>query len=576
TKNLVGEREQAALLKQMRKQLDRRTFEARDIHFLPEYEIGLVSKKGTPYEYRMDKNKYPFNTIYVAASLSGKRDKKTAERQIELLKDDNPIVRYWAITGLRSQDGSLLNPHKKELLEAMKDTYPPVAISASAMAYQHFQNKAAAEKLKVFCQDDTTDLALMAVNALLYIDNKEPFVSTIEKVSQKPSIKYRVEAACMDFMHILGFTEKREQFEPGAIWEDTEGTPINAHGGGMLVHDDTYYWFGEHKIAGRKGNTAQVGVRVYASKDLYNWKNEGVALAVKEDTTSMLQRGSVIERPKVIYNDKTGKFVMWFHHELKGQGYKAAMTGTAVANQVTGPYEYLGSARVHSKVWPQNFTKEQQQEAAEILRDEDAERKQKRKKGAFLYRDYEGGQMSRDMTLFKDDDGTAYHITSSEENATLLISRLADDYLSLTDEYVRVFPGGNNEAPAIFKKEGKYYMITSGLTGWDPNPARSAVADNMMGPWKALGNPVRGSEEEKKTTFESQSTYVIPVQGKENAYIFMADRWRPKNPIDGRYVWLPIEFEDGKPILRWKEKWDLGVFEYSLIKRPTPRAYMQF
>lgn len=169
--------------------------------------------------------------------------------------------------------------------------------------------------------------------------------------------------------------------------------------------------------------------------------------------------------------------------------------------------------------------------------------------------------MSRDMTLFKDDDGSAYHITSSEENATLLISKLADDYLSLTDEYVRVFPGGNNEAPAIFKKDGKYYKITSGLTGWDPTAARSAMANDMTGHWKSLGNPVRGTEVAKETTFESQSTYIIPVVGKKDTFIFMADRWRPKNPIDGRYVWLPIEFEDGKPVLRWKKEWDLSFFK---------------
>ncbi|MGB7394754.1 MAG: glycoside hydrolase family 43 protein [Pricia sp.] len=355
--------------------------------------------------------------------------------------------------------------------------------------------------------------------------------------------------------------EKRTSFEPGAIWKDSEGTPINAHGGGILIFDSTYYWFGEHKIAGPKGNTSQVGVRVYSSKDLYNWENEGVALEVKEDTTSMLQRGSVIERPKVIYNDTTGKFVMWFHHELKGQGYDAAMTGLAVADNAIGPYEYLDSFRIHPGVWPLNLSKEQREEAAKVFNDEESTRLEKRNKGAYLYRDFEGGQMSRDMTLFKDDDGTAYHITSSEENATLLISKLADDYLSLTDEYVRVFPGGNNEAPAILKKDSKYFMITSGLTGWAPNPARSSVADDMLGPWKSLGNPVRGSKKEKKTTFESQSTYIIPVQGKENAYIFMADRWRPKNPIDGRYVWLPIEFVEGKPILRWKEKWDMGTFE---------------
>ena len=51
--------------------------------------------------------------------------------------------------------------------------------------------------------------------------------------------------------------------------------------------------------------------------------------------------GCVIERPKVIYNNKTDKFVLWFHLELKGQGYSAAQTGVAVADKPTGPYSFL-------------------------------------------------------------------------------------------------------------------------------------------------------------------------------------------------------------------------------------------
>ena len=114
------------------------------------------------------------------------------------------------------------------------------------------------------------------------------------------------------------------------------------------------------------------------------------------------------------------------------------------------------------------------------------------------------------------------------------------------------------EAPAIFKKGGKYYIIASGCTGWAPNAARSAVADNIFGPWKELGNPCQG--EDADITFNSQGTYVLPVPGKKDAFIFMADRWNPENPIDGRYVWLPVLFEENKPTLRWIDEWDLNDF----------------
>lgn len=72
--------------------------------------------------------------------------------------------------------------------------------------------------------------------------------------------------------------------------------------------------------------------------------------------------------------------------------------------------------------------------------------------------------MSRDMTLFVDDDGKAYHIYSSEENLTLHIAELTDDYLQHSGRYIRIFPGGHNEAPALFKKDNMYWMITSGCT----------------------------------------------------------------------------------------------------------------
>jgi len=329
--------------------------------------------------------------------------------------------------------------------------------------------------------------------------------------------------------------------------------------GEFLYYNDAYYWFGEHKESW-KSCVAMVGVHVYSSKDLYNWKDEGIALEMLDNEISMLQKASVLERPKVIYNKKTRKFVMWFHHELKDQGYKAALTGVAVSNNVTGPYQYINSFRIHPKVWAKNFTKQQQRKAA-LVTDEELEKKPKRIDGLFMYRDFEKGQMSRDMTLFVDDDEQAYHITASEENQTFLISKLSDDYLSLTDEYVRVLPGEANEAPAIFKKDGKYFMFSSHTTGWASNPGRLAVSDNMMQGWKSMGNPCRGTEEENKTTFRSQSTYVLPINGKKDAFIFIGDRWVPDNLIDSRYIWLPIQFEKGLPILKWYDFWNLNCFD---------------
>ena len=349
----------------------------------------------------------------------------------------------------------------------------------------------------------------------------------------------------------------------GEIWPDNEGVHVNAHGGGVLYHNGTYYWYGEHKS--EKTSSALVGVMCYSSKNLTDWKNEGAVLKVVDDESSDIVRGCVLERPKVIYNEKTDKFVMWFHLELKGKGYSAARAGVAVSDSPTGPFEFIRSGRVNPGKTPVNMD-EAALAAMDSLNLEDykewwtPEWYKAIDKGLFVKRDLEGGQMSRDMTLYVDDDGKAYHIFSSEDNLTLNIAELSDDYLSHTGKYARMAPAGHNEAPAIFKKDGKYWMITSGCTGWAPNEARMHSATDIMGPWTKHPNPCVGPN--KDLTFGGQSTYILKVPGKKDAFIFMADIWRPKHPIDARYIWLPIQFqEDGTPFVEWMDSWTMDWFD---------------
>src|SRR5208283_2324726 len=138
--------------------------------------------------------------------------------------------------------------------------------------------------------------------------------------------------------------------------------------------------------------------------------------------------------------------------------------------------------------------------------------------GDLLFRrDFADGQMARDMTLFVDDDGSAYHIYASEGNGTLHISQLTDDYLSPAGKFLRVLPGRFNEAPAMMKWRGRYFLFTSDCTGWSPNPARLLTADSVLGNWEELGNPCLGTGAQITNTFESQSTFILPVQGKPDA-----------------------------------------------------------
>jgi hypothetical protein len=153
--------------------------------------------------------------------------------------------------------------------------------------------------------------------------------------------------------------------------------------------------------------------------------------------------------------------------------------------------------------------------------------------------------MARDMTVFKDDDEKAYLIYSSESNKTMHVCLLSDDYLSPTTKYTRISSAINREAPAVFKYKKKYYLITSDCTGWSPNPATYAIADNLLGEWKKMGNPCKGAGAEN--TFQSQSTFVLPMPGKKDTFIFMADQWNKSNLEGSGYIWLPLIMKNDQP-----------------------------
>lgn len=307
-------------------------------------------------------------------------------------------------------------------------------------------------------------------------------------------------------------------FLPGEEWLDDEGAAINAHGGGLLYHDGIYYWYGEYKqgetvlpewATWECYRTDVTGVSCYSSRDLLNWHFEGLVLKAEEnDSLHDLHPSKVVERPKVVYNAKTGKFVMWMH--IDSADYGKACAGVAVSDTPTGPFTYLGGFRPN-------------------------------------------GEMSRDQTLFVDDDGRAYQVCSSEDNATMYVHLLTDDYLRPTEVYTRIFAEKYREAPAVFKHEGKYYLLTSGCSGWDPNVADVAVADSLLGEWTSLGNPCIGEDADK--TFYGQSTYVQPVVGHPGLFIALFDRWKKTDLPDSRYIWLPLRFDGGKPKIVGRKAW---------------------
>lgn len=316
-------------------------------------------------------------------------------------------------------------------------------------------------------------------------------------------------------------------FTPGTLWRDTNGVPINAHGGGVLFHEGRYYWYGEHKLPGRSEQQgAGGGVHCYSSANLSQWRDEGIVLATDpENPASDIALGCILERPKVRFNAKTRQFVMFFKLYPLGTGYDTGYVGVATADMPNGPFTY---------------------------------------RHKFL-----GGSVAKgtgDFVMVEDAQGVLYHLAVRKPDKVFVAGPLRDDYLFPAGDYVPVAGiESHTEAPAVMRVGGVFYLLGSGSSGWKPNAARAFVASAITGPYRPLGNPARGKNPHNghgpELTFGGQISFLLPVPGHQEKFIAMFDLWKPERAIEGLYVWLPVKIEDGRPVIEWRDRWDLSVFD---------------
>ena len=449
---------------------------------------------------------------------------------------------------------------------------------------------------KVYSEKSLAVFEEAVVKAQALIDVKSTDVAAIKKAYKDLEEAFKALAIVVTYSSITGVE--------GAPLYDNNGILVQAHGGQIQQFTidgvTKYYWYGEDKTYDYQ---PVVGVHLYTSTDLYNWTDEGVPFRAipiaDEDYGKFKEAGykadlsifeedkyfaslysdykdqaaddsqydnkleevywniaadrTVMERPKVLYNDKTGKYVMWWHCDGNtksnptGSNYGKAKAGVAISDSPFGPFKFLGAYKL-------NYS-----ETADHQWDSD---------------ESAWGSV-RDMNVFKDDDGTAYVMYSSDGNTNMYIAKLNDEYTYLAkdqkhavlgEDFTLNFAGASREAPAMFKYNGTYYMITSGCTGWDPNPASYAYASSPLGPWTTVNNPC--TDDGANTTYRTQSTCVFPVDAAAGKFIYMGDRWNSGDLSESRYVWLPVEFLAGNKIaLRSYSNWTLdelenkGVFE---------------
>lgn len=340
--------------------------------------------------------------------------------------------------------------------------------------------------------------------------------------------------------------------KPGEEWLDTDGKIIQAHGGSVLAVDGVFYWYGENKERTTPGSGIwHWGVRCYSSTDLYNWKDEGVIIPPDEDDPSSPlhpQRG--MDRPHIVFNAATQQFVCW----IKVMSGSVQLSTVLVADSIVGPYK-----KVNVDFKPL-------------------------------------GMHAGDFDLVvSPEDGKGYYYFE-RVHSELICADLTDDYTGVTGYYSTHFPHGRppftREAPAYFRRKGLHYLLTSGTTGYYPNPSEAAVAKTYHGPWTVLGNP--HPDDPTGTSWRTQISSVFKHPGKDDLYIALGDRWLPHyeddsraaiqafdeyfarpegsedigmdelvqpNPSQARYVWLPLRFDGDSVVIDWQDEW--RVEDYS-------------
>ena len=351
-----------------------------------------------------------------------------------------------------------------------------------------------------------------------------------------------------------------DKFYPGKTWLDTSGKRIQAHGGSVMYLDGKYYWYGENKeFTDGVSDIWHHGVKCYESADLYNWKDLGLIIPPNEkDKDSPLHPTSKMDRPHIIFNKKTNRFVCWLKI-MREDGTQASTILTA--DSITGPYTI-------------------------------------EKTGLMPF-----GMSAGDFDLVVAPDGKAYYYFERVHSETICAD-LTEDYLNVSGYYSTHFPHHEGvpyvrEATAHFFRKGKHYLITSGTTGYFPNPSEIAAGNSWHGPFTVLGDPHIGDD--SRTSFHSQITSVLKVEGKKDLYIALADRWlpdqmdleypvyeklfqaafspestgeekleafkkmkqmhKPENTSRADYVWLPITFDGDKAYIKWQDEWSLNDYE---------------
>ena len=183
--NLAGDPQHADVLKRMRRELHDWQLRTRDLGLLSEYEMHRRAEGSTQYEVGQSEERYPLERVLPVAEMAGERDAANLPKLVELLGEDEPVIRWWATLGLVML-GERARPAESSLEKSLSDDSPLVRVAAAEGLFQLGQVDRARDALVEALGHPTPFLRLRAMNVLYRMgDDARPALPAIEKASMQ-------------------------------------------------------------------------------------------------------------------------------------------------------------------------------------------------------------------------------------------------------------------------------------------------------------------------------------------------------------------------------------------------------
>jgi len=196
--NLAISKEHQEVLARLRKAQQECTLRIRDVGFLPENQIHTRSAGSTPYELGHDNDEYPLKKIMAAADLASSLKSEATPELVDLLSDEDSVVRYWAAMGLLMRGEKAVATASKQLHQGLSDDSPSVRVIAAQALGQFGQSEDMEVALPVLIDHANVSqhgiyVAMLGLNALDELDSRaEAAKSAIAALPTKdPSIPSR-------------------------------------------------------------------------------------------------------------------------------------------------------------------------------------------------------------------------------------------------------------------------------------------------------------------------------------------------------------------------------------------------